>query len=128
MHLAGFSLARETRDSLRENGRPKKQSCSLQKVPDTTHQQFPHLCDLKMCVLLIFPFWQRQDENQQELCFIFPPPPPNLQLFMEKHLQAIFKVSEQGKQGEIEPTVAKKNAANKPTSTAREPSPCFSLL
>lgn len=56
--------------------KPKQQSCSLQEVPDTTRGQFLHPCDLKMYILLKFLLWEMQDQNQQELCFIFPPPFP----------------------------------------------------
>lgn len=50
---------------------PKNLSCLFQARLDTIDIQLPHLRDVKMCILLLFPFWQGQNENQQQLHFTF---------------------------------------------------------
>lgn len=78
----------------------------------------------KMCVLLIFPLWQRQDENQQELSFLF--------FFFWKPIIYLWKntcgQSLRFQSREIEPTAAKniqQTNLHQPPDSHHHVSVCF---
>lgn len=107
MYLIGFSLAREIRDTLWKGQSSKVAHYKRCRTPHANH--FHIHVTWKFIFCLNFPYGRCRIKTNRNYVSSSPSPPLTFPFFTERHYWAILKVSEQGKQGEIEPTVAKKN-------------------